>query len=90
MPVTVDPVEIAESDTDLARCTVAIEDATGQVREYDIRLSPDEIADDGYLMAGSRIDDAAPDEPAGGGPSQMAWNAAREHFRDLGFEVHEA
>lgn len=74
-------------DGSVARCIVTIRDATGQARQYDISLGPETLSK-GYLMGGSRIDADAPDEPAGGGPTEKAWDAARDHFEDRDFEVH--
>lgn len=76
-------------DNSLAACEVVTVDAAGVERWYRISLSDDATFDDGYLMAGQRIE---PEPPEGevAGPSQRAWDAAREHFRDRGFEVHES
>lgn len=88
MPVEVEPVPPTRGDDSLSRCRVTITDATGKTREYDIRLQEHRF-EGGYLMGGSRVDDDAPDDPAGGGPTELAWKAAREHFRDIGWEVYE-
>lgn len=86
MPVSVDPVPVPSERSDLARVHVATEDATGTSRDYDIILSQDTV-DGAHVMAGSRVDDDAPDDPAGGGPSEAAYEAAAEHFQAEGYEV---
>ena len=88
MSETVEPLPVNETDTDLARVRVTTEDATGTERVYRISLPASECIDGAYVMAGRRVDDDAPeDEPAGGGPSSGAYDAAREYFREQGFEV---
>lgn len=68
---------------------VTTTDATGTEREYLIVLTDDDYTfDDGRLLAGKRTDDEAPDEPAGGGPTQRAYSAARRAFESRGFDVH--
>jgi len=62
-------------------------DGAGVEREYRIRLTTDEIGD-GRILGGRRIDDDAPDEPAGGGPTERAYDAARRAFQERGFDVH--
>lgn len=89
MTVDVAPAPMEETDSDLARVHVTTTDATNTTREYDIKLSADNLDDRGYIMAGSRVDDNAPsEEPAGGGPSQTAYEAAAEYFQTVeGYEV---
>ena len=67
---------------------VTTTDGAGTERKYWIALTTDETFDDGRLLSGRRIDDDAPDEPAGGGPSDRAYAAARRAFEERGFDVH--
>lgn len=76
-----------DSDEDLA-VKVRTVDGAGVEREYRIALTDDETFDDGRLLSGRRIDDDAPDEPAGGGVSDRAFAAARRAFEERGFDVH--
>lgn len=79
-------VDVDEGDTDLGRVRVETEDATGQERAYEVGLSADAI-DGEHILSGRRVDADAPDGPAGGGPSEAAWDAAADHFREQGHEV---
>jgi len=63
-------------------------DAVNTEREYRIALTDGETFDDGRLLSGRRIDDDAPDEPAGGGVTRRAYAAARQWFEECGFDVH--
>ncbi len=76
-------------DADEPEVLVETTDATGTTREYLVVLTDDDYTfDDGRLLAGKRTDDDAPDEPAGGGPTQRAYQAARRAFESRGFDVH--
>lgn len=87
MSVDVELIEVEETDTNLAECLVTTTDAAGNVREYKIGLDPTNTVDSAIVQSGSRVDEDAPDEPAGGGVSELAWNASAEHFEERGFEV---
>ncbi|MFW6435704.1 MAG: hypothetical protein ACOCY1_04915 [Halovenus sp.] len=88
MSETVEELPVNETDTDLARVRVTMEDAVGTERVYEISLPASECIDGAYVMSGRRVDDDAPeDQLAGGGPSSGAYDAAREHFRKQGFDV---
>jgi len=76
-------------DADEPEVLVETTDATGTTREYLVVLTNDDYTfDDGRLMAGRRVDDDAPDDPAGGGPTERAYDAARKAFERRGFDVH--
>ena len=76
-------------DADEPEVLVETTDASGTTREYLVVLTDDDYTfDDGRLMAGRRVDDEAPDEPAGGGPTRRAYDAARRTFESRGFDVH--
>lgn len=76
-------------EEDLAGCEIVTKNAAGEIRRYHIDLTNDDTFDDGYLMAGKRIDDHDYDRSPDA-PSQAAWDAARGHFRERGFDVHES
>lgn len=75
------------TDSDLDTCVVYTTDATGRNRVYRIHLTAERL-DDGHIMAGRRIDGEHSDRERPTSPSERAWDAAREHFRDLDYEVH--
>jgi hypothetical protein len=72
---------------DGARPTVMVttQDASGTVRKYRISLGP-EMVDDERVMGGRRVDVEA-DGDRIIGPSQRAWDAARDHFEGDGHDV---
>ena len=78
---------IPKPDADRPTVVVRTTDATETTRKYRIALGPEEL-DDGIVLGGKRIDDGVPDDGQVHGPSQQAWDAAREYFRDQGYEVH--
>lgn len=79
--VTVEAVPDPIESHEVAAVTVTTEDATGTEREYHISLGVD------GLMAGLRIDNYNPArDPWPDGPSDTAWEAATEAFRELGFD----
>lgn len=86
MTVRVDISDGSAWDDDEPEVRVETTDATGSTRVYRIGLTSETLSD-GRLMAGSRVDDDAPAEPAGGGPSGRAWDAARRAFDSRGFDV---
>lgn len=74
-------------DADEPTVLVETTDATGATRQYQITLTNGSLGD-GRILEGCRVDDDAPDEPAGGGVSSRAWVAARKAFESRGFDVH--
>jgi len=89
MAVTVtDPDELGGDE--LAACKIVTVDATGTEREYRVGLTDQLMGDGdqfGALMAGKRIDEHDFDRKTPDGPSTTAWNAARDHFESMGFDV---
>lgn len=85
--IDVEPLPVNETDTDLARCRVTTADAVGRERVYEIGLPATGMVDGKPVMAGRRVDADAPDDVREDGPSDAAWNAAREHFERQGHEV---
>jgi hypothetical protein len=84
MSLTIEPTDDPRDDADAVEITTT--DARGVERVYKMSIGHEEMAT-GYIVCGKRVDEDAPDEPAGGGPSQRVWEAAREHFRSEGWEV---
>lgn len=64
-------------------CEVKTEDAAGNVRWYKIDLTDDDTFDDGYLLEGVQLHPSRCPVV-----SDLAYDAAREHFREEGWEVH--
>lgn len=89
MTVAVETVPVNDTDTDEMVVRVTTEDATGQPRTYEIGIDATGMVGDEYVMHGRRTDDGAPDEPAGGGVSALAWDAAAERFQAAGYEVFD-
>lgn len=85
--IDTEPLDVNETDTDLARCRVTTADALGQTRVYEIGLPATGMVGDEHVMAGRRVDDDRPDGMSGRSPSDAAWNAAREYFEGQGHEV---
>lgn len=84
MSLEIEPADDPRDDVDAVEITTT--DATGAERVYKMSVGQERLSG-GYIVCGKRVDDGAPDEPAGGGPSRRVWNAAREHFRSEGWEI---
>lgn len=83
-------VQIHDYTTDadgdyLAELTVVTEDAASIERRYEMALR-DDSAFNKPMVVGKRV---GPDGNRTGSPSQTAWDAARQHFRERGHEVKE-
>jgi len=72
-------------ESDRPTVVVSTHDAAGTVRKYRIALGPDEV--DGEMVMGGKRVDTESDGDRIIGPSQRAWDAARDHFEAAGHEV---